>query len=156
MAIAARAKRLTYLIHRWTGVAACVLMALWFISGIVMLFVGYPKLTPWERLQALPALQTENCCVPLDAALKHSRSPAAVQEIVLTSIRNHPYYRLREDKGNYIVVDASTGKLAVPVDMQAALAGAQAYIPHAAAHYVGQIDEDRWTHARALLSLIHI
>ena len=29
MSIAARAKRLTYLIHRWTGVAACVLMALW-------------------------------------------------------------------------------------------------------------------------------
>ena len=49
MNLSARAKRLTYLIHRWTGVAACVLMALWFVSGIVMLFIGYPKLTPCEK-----------------------------------------------------------------------------------------------------------
>ncbi len=43
------AKRLVFLVHRWTGVAACVLMALWVLSGIVMLFVGYPKLQPAER-----------------------------------------------------------------------------------------------------------
>ena len=43
-------KRLLYQLHRWTGIAACVLMLLWFVSGMVMLFVGYPKLTPWERL----------------------------------------------------------------------------------------------------------
>ncbi len=150
MTIATRAKRLTYLIHRWTGVGACILMALWFVSGIVMLFVGYPKLTPWERLAALPALASENCCIPVDAALALSPSPAAVHEIVLTSIRNHPYYRLREKKGNYVVVDASTGKLAAPVGMQAALAGARAFIPDTTAHYVGEIHEDRWTHARSL------
>ena len=37
----ARAKRYLYLIHRWTGIVMCVLMALWFASGMVMLFVGY-------------------------------------------------------------------------------------------------------------------
>jgi hypothetical protein len=31
-------------------------MLLWFVSGMVMLFIGYPKLTPGERLAALPVL----------------------------------------------------------------------------------------------------
>lgn len=150
MNLSARAKRLTYLIHRWTGVAACVLMALWFVSGIVMLFIGYPKLTPWERLQTLPALQTENCCAPLVAALAHSSAPDKVQEIVLTSIRNQPYYRLREANGSYLVVDARSGKLAPSVDAHTAIAGARAFIPHADTHYMGLVDEDRWTHARSL------
>jgi len=49
-------KRAVYLVHRWMGIAACLLMVLWFVSGVVMLFVGYPKLTPWERMAHLPAL----------------------------------------------------------------------------------------------------
>ncbi|MFG6446631.1 hypothetical protein ACG0Z6_00090 [Roseateles sp. BYS180W] len=41
---------------RWLGIALCLVMALWFVSGMVMLYVGYPRLTPQEQLQALPAL----------------------------------------------------------------------------------------------------
>ena len=63
-------KRLLYQLHRWTGVAACVLMLLWFISGIVMLFVGYPKLTPWERLANMPALQPATCCIGPDPLMR--------------------------------------------------------------------------------------
>lgn len=150
MSIAARAKRLTYLIHRWTGVGACVLMALWFFSGVVMLFIGYPKFTPWERLAALPPLTSESCCIPVDAALAVSRSPAAVHEIVLTSIDKHPYYRLHEHPGGYVMVDAVTGKRAAPADRDTALASARAFLPHAEADYLGQVEEDRWTHARGL------
>ena len=79
MSIGMRAKRLTYLVHRWTGVAGCLLMVLWFISGVVMLYVGYPKLTPWERLGALPALNPATCCVPVDVALAHSSDSTAVR-----------------------------------------------------------------------------
>jgi uncharacterized iron-regulated membrane protein len=150
MNLSARAKRLTYLIHRWTGVAACVLMALWFVSGIVMLFIGYPKLTPWERLQAMPALQVQHCCVSLDQVLAHSSAPDKLQEIVLTSVRNQPYYRLREGKGNYLLVDARSGALAPAMDRQLALAGARAFVTKADAHYLGRVHEDRWTHARSL------
>jgi uncharacterized iron-regulated membrane protein len=150
MSIATRAKRLSFLIHRWTGVGACVLMALWFVSGIVMLFVGYPKLTPWERLAALPALASESCCVPVDVALALGDSAAHVHQIALTSIQGHPHYRLHQHQGGYVVIDAVSGKLAAPVDRNAALAGASAFKPHTDASYLGRITEDRWTHARAL------
>jgi hypothetical protein len=39
------AKRWLYLVHRWLGVLLCSVFALWFVSGIVMMYVGYPKLT---------------------------------------------------------------------------------------------------------------
>ncbi|WP_246884322.1 PepSY domain-containing protein, partial [Pseudomonas protegens] len=32
-------KRYLYLWHRWLGIVACLFMALWFISGVVMLYV---------------------------------------------------------------------------------------------------------------------
>lgn len=63
-------KRWLFLIHRWLGIALCTVMALWFLSGMVMLYVGYPKLTPEERHQGLAPLQADGCCVPLAVALR--------------------------------------------------------------------------------------
>ncbi|MBX6689136.1 hypothetical protein I8746_05950 [Pseudomonas sp. USTB-Z] len=39
-------------------------MARWFVSGVAMLYVGYPKLTPTERLAHQPALPA-GCCAEL-------------------------------------------------------------------------------------------
>ncbi|HKA43614.1 MAG TPA: PepSY domain-containing protein [Burkholderiales bacterium] len=47
------------LIHRWLGVAFCLLFAMWFASGIVMHFVPFPELTEAERVSGL---------APIDAA----------------------------------------------------------------------------------------
>lgn len=71
-------------------------MALWLFSGVVMLFVGYPKLQPVERLQALPSLSTDQSYLPVEAALKQSQSADKVQQIMLTTIAGRPSYRLRE------------------------------------------------------------
>ncbi|MEC4720074.1 PepSY domain-containing protein [Noviherbaspirillum sp. CPCC 100848] len=150
MAIGTNAKRCVFLIHRWTGVGMCILLALWFGSGIVMLFVGYPKLTPWERLGALPPLAHPNCCISPEAALAHSSKPEDVREIVLTSIRNTPHYVLREGDGSHTVIDALNGTSQSRVNGDVALAGAKAFMPDALSQYVGSIQEDRWTHSRGL------
>lgn len=62
MTLRSTAKRWTYLVHRWLGIGGCLLMLLWFVSGMVMLFIGYPKLTPgaWSGLQQAPRLRA--CC----------------------------------------------------------------------------------------------
>ncbi len=71
-------KRYLYLWHRWLGIVACLFMALWFISGVVMLYVGYPKLTPAEHLAHLPVLQLEPAPADLGAGAARRRSaPAA-------------------------------------------------------------------------------
>ena len=149
MGFMGRAKRMTFLVHRWTGVLMCVLMALWFVSGIVMLFVGYPKLTPWERMAGLPALPTAGCCIDVSAALAQSRAAAAVKGIVLTSVGGRAHYVLAEGDGSRVAVDAVDGtRLAAGPGR--AVESARAFLHGAPARYMGFIDEDRWTHSRSL------
>lgn len=144
------ARRLVYLVHRWTGVAVCVLIALWLLSGVVMLFVGYPRLLPAERLGAMAPLASASCCVPVEEALRHSAAPQAVQQLALSSIAGRPFYRITEGDGTLRVVDALTGRAAPPVDDALALRSAQAFAPGASGALLGRTQDDRWTHSGLL------
>ena len=148
MKLKAQAKKYTYLVHRWLGIAGCVLMVLWFVSGVVMLFTGYPKLTPWERLAPLPVLSATECCRSPDA-LPKGTSPADA-ELVLTSIGGRPSYVMRDGKDGLRVQPATDEDVRQPASPESALAAAHAFAPGAPAHYAGTVDEDRWTHSRAL------
>ncbi|MGE8318376.1 MAG: PepSY-associated TM helix domain-containing protein [Comamonas sp.] len=150
MAMVSQARRLVFLLHRWTGVAACLLMALWVLSGVVMLFVGYPKLLPTERLGALPPLSATACCVPPEAALRHSQAPRAVRQITLTSIAGSPRYRLQEADGSLFVVDALSGARLPPADGPAALRSAASFLPGYRGTVLGLTQDDRWTHSGLL------
>ena len=37
-------------------------MAVWFVSGIVMMYVGFPRLTEAERVRALAPIPWQGCC----------------------------------------------------------------------------------------------
>ncbi len=125
-------------------------MALWLFSGVVMLFVGYPKLQPIERLQALPSLSPGQTYLPVEAALKQSQSPDKVQQIMLTTIAGRPSYRLREADGTLRVVDAGTGAVVPPPDDAAALRSAQLFLSGANGALQGRTQDDRWTHSASL------
>lgn len=161
-------KRWLYLVHRWLGIALCVVMALWFLSGIVMMYVGYPKLTPAERLAGSPPLPLQGCCVSLAKALDaagfapavpphDTRGPKsgprghspALDTWRLTSVAGEPRY-VFADSGRQVAVDARTGQRVTSVSAAAAVAAARHFVGGAPARYVGQAQEDPWTHSRAL------
>ena len=77
------AKRWLYLVHRWLGVLLCSVFALWFISGIVMMYVGYPKLTPAERLEHLPPLRGVPIALEPAQALQAAGLQGPLQELRL-------------------------------------------------------------------------
>ena len=64
-----RVKRSLFLVHRWFGVAMCMLFALWFATGIIMMYVEYPELTEEERLDALAPLDLAAVAVSVDDAI---------------------------------------------------------------------------------------
>ncbi|WP_225934337.1 hypothetical protein [Cupriavidus sp. EM10] len=64
-----RLKRWLYLIHRWMGIAGCLLIAMWFGSGLVMMYVGFPGLTDAERLAGLPRIDLSRVAVSPDSAM---------------------------------------------------------------------------------------
>jgi hypothetical protein len=46
------------ILHRWLGVAVGMLMTVWCLSGFVMVYVDYPRLTPEEQLRGLAPVRS--------------------------------------------------------------------------------------------------
>lgn len=146
-------KRWLYLLHRWLGIALAVVMAAWFLSGMVMLYVGYPKLTPAERLQGLPALPAQGCCVPLAQALQAAglsgaKSPS--ESWRLTSVAGRPRYVFADGPKRVVAVDAVTGLPIAALAPEEVLAAARHFAGVQAAEVLALVKEDAWTHSRAL------
>ena len=55
-------KKTLIFVHRWMGVGLCLLFLLWFASGIVMMYVGLPRVTDEERARTLEPIAWQACC----------------------------------------------------------------------------------------------
>lgn len=142
-------KRQLFLLHRWLGVVLGVFMAMWFVSGVVMMYVGYPKLTALERLSALPVLALAEGVTGPDAALGAGQRAQPPQSVRLTTIGGEPHYVLAW-KSEQVAVDARSGRPVADIDASWAVAIARAFAGGADATYDASVREDAWTHSRAL------
>jgi hypothetical protein len=105
-------KRLLLFVHRWLGVALCILFLIWFPSGIGMMYWGFPDVTAEDRIMRSPAL--DPATVRLTAAEAYAKlglegSPDRVR---LNSFDGRPVYRFAEG-----IVYADTGEEQVDVSM---------------------------------------
>ena len=161
------AKRWLFLVHRWLGIVVCAFFAMWFVSGVVMMYVGYPKLTPEERLQHLPPLQLERLSLGPREALDAAGIQGPLQDLRLASAsggravylatparetRDAVPGRRRTPPGTgSVVIDAQTGAVLREVTRAHVLASAAAFAGTGIAlSYEDAIDEDAFTHSRAL------
>ena len=86
-------KRLLFLTHRWIGIGMCLLFALWFASGIVMMYVDYPELTYAESVAAHPDLERDRVeLTPFEAA-RRAGEITAWQSLSLAMLADRPVYR---------------------------------------------------------------
>jgi hypothetical protein len=136
------------LLHRWLGIAFCMLFAMWFATGIVMHFVPFPSLTEAERLAGL---------VPLDRV---ETRIAVADAVAASGIADATRVRLiqRSDGPVYIVsgpsragaVRASDGVDASVASSDVALAIARDHargggLDAARAAIVARSDHDQWS-----------
>jgi uncharacterized iron-regulated membrane protein len=54
--------RTAVILHRYLGIAIGLLMAMWFVSGIVMMYVPFPRVADTERLRFQPPISWQLCC----------------------------------------------------------------------------------------------
>ncbi|MDA7417379.1 PepSY domain-containing protein [Xenophilus arseniciresistens] len=151
-------RRWLFLTHRWLGIGVCAFFALWFVSGVVMMYVGYPKLTAAERLHHLPPLGTGSGWLTPRQALDAAQLNGPLRELRLAMARGgQPVYLAQPQAGAAgatVVIDARTGQRLQGVDTALALASAAAYgqslAQQAAPRHLGTVQEDAFTHSRAL------
>lgn len=148
-------KRWLYLTHRWLGIALCAFFAMWFVSGMVMMYVGYPKLTPAERLAHLPALDAAAPLLSPAQALESAGISGPLKDLRLAAASGGraAYFAAPAGArgGDVVVIDALYGEHLPPVDAAWALASAAAYAGSSQGlAYLGSVDEDAFTHSRGL------
>lgn len=141
--------RAIVLLHRWLGIAFCLLFAMWFATGIVMHFVPFPSLTEAERFAGLG---------PLDGA--ETRQLAVADAVAASGIADATRVRLiqRSDGPVYVVsgpsragaVRASDGAGASVASSDVALAIARDHarsrgLDAARAAILARADYDQWS-----------
>ena len=136
-----RIKRWILLGHRWLGIGTCLLFFLWFLSGVVMMYVGHPKLTWQERLEHLPPLEASQPLLSPADTFRRAGIQGTVTDLRLANARaGQPVYiaQIRPDprptpdaprpEPRLLALDARTGALLPPTDPATALASAQVYL----------------------------
>ncbi len=141
-------KRYLYLAHRWLGIGLGLFVLLWIFSGVVMLFVGYPKLTPEEHLSRLQSLSAD-CCIAPGAALAASADPRPPLSLRLTRAGGSPRYLLDYGDGPLLAVDGRSGKRIEHIGAAEALASARQFAG-AEVRLLDRVEEDAWTRNHAL------
>ncbi len=141
-------KRYLYLAHRWLGIGLGLFVLLWIVSGVVMLFVAYPKLTPAEHLSRLQPLSAD-CCIAPGAALAASADPRTPLSLRLTGAGGSPRYLLDYGDGPLLVVDARSGTRIRHIGAAEALASARQFAG-AEVRLLDRVEEDAWTRNHAL------
>lgn len=102
-------KRWLYLGHRWLGISMCLLVAMWFFSGVVMMYVGFPQLTRAERFAALPGLVKDSIRFGPSELLQRLDPVQTIEELRLTSVLGRPAWLLRTGDGAHHGQFADTG-----------------------------------------------
>jgi hypothetical protein len=133
------AKRWLYLIHRWIGIASCVLFAMWFASGLVMIYVPYPSLSLSERLAGQEAIDWTRVDVP--PPIGDGGTP---QSLELDMRDGQPVWRMQDWDGGRHSVPARRGVVEAAVDEAFARRVAGRF-GKAQVSVVDRIARDQWT-----------
>jgi uncharacterized iron-regulated membrane protein len=134
-----------FLLHRYLGIAVGALMAMWCVSGVVMMYVSYPVLQESTRLKHLAPINWSGCCaigeaLPMDAA--------PVRELRIEMLGATPVLHLRAAGSPDQLTDLLTGAAVGSISAVQAATVADAYADPArrsSARLLGLIDYDQWT-----------
>lgn len=140
-----------YWTHRWLGIGGCLLFLMWFASGVVMMYVGYPDLTQAERLAGLAPLRLDEARVGPAAALAslpdaaRGQLPRRMALEMRGGAQPGPVWRIVDARNGRYTVSARDGRLLGPVDAAQAEAIARGFSGQQGALWAETLERDQWT-----------
>jgi uncharacterized iron-regulated membrane protein len=138
-------RRWLYIGHRWVGIVTCLFFAMWFISGVVMMYVAFPGLSDKERLAALPDIVWEKVALSPDEAMKAAGATRYPRELRLNMVADEPVYRLTGWDGKRQAISAVDGRTITEVNEQQALAVAGHHPASKSPQLDEIVDRDQWS-----------
>ena len=128
--------------HRWLGAMLCVLFVVWFASGIVLTFAGFPSLSERERLANAAPLEARSLRLRPAAALSGVMDLA--DSVVLEALGRRAVYKVYAGPRT-VAVFADNGSQVTLLDERTAVAAVAPWL-HGALPEVSRISEvDQWT-----------
>lgn len=147
-----RCRRALYWTHRWLGIAGCLLFAMWFVSGIVMMYVGFPVLTDEERLVGLAQLRTDGVRIAPEQALAalpplvRGQQPRRIAlEMLSAGAQAGPVWRIVDVTGRRHAFSARDGRALQATDAAQAEAIARVFSGRPGARFAETLERDQWT-----------
>ncbi|MGU3496886.1 PepSY domain-containing protein [Xanthobacteraceae bacterium A53D] len=137
-----KTKHWLYWVHRWFGIAACVLFAMWFASGLVMMYVPYPGQSEAERRAGLPPIAWGE--VRLSPAEAEAAVEGPARDMVLQMRGTEPVYRITDATGGLRIISARDGRLIPGMSAEDAVALVRGRADGAAARLIDTRDHDQW------------
>ena len=134
-------------VHRYLGLAFCLIFVIWFASGIVMIYKRMPEYSAEERLARLPALNPATIRLTPAEALDAAILRDAPRRMLVSSFQSRPVYRFLVDGGS-VTVFADDGSFFEGVDREGAMAVAAGAFPESrgSVQYLEGLEApDQWT-----------
>jgi uncharacterized iron-regulated membrane protein len=132
---------MTFLVHRWLGIALALLMAVWAVSGITMMYVSFPETTAEERVAGLAELDLADCC-------EAARLPEGeIESATVEMLAGRPVLRWAGPEGTSLAPLAAGAPGSVGRGEAAAVAMdyMTRVLPDARDVDVAALDRDQWT-----------
>jgi uncharacterized iron-regulated membrane protein len=138
--------RLLLLVHRYLGIAIGLIIALWCLSGFVMMYVQYPDLNEQEYLAGLPVIDTGACCIADREVLDQL---SGVDEVSVEMLAGQPVLRTRFGRDISLLVNLSSGWWFSTIDQETAIQQADAFLAASGidgeARFLARMERDQWT-----------
>jgi len=144
-ALIRRGRRWLYITHRWIGIATCLLFAMWFVSGVVMMYVAFPQLTNRERWAALRPIAWDRVLVAPDRAMAIAGVASYPRDLRLVMLDDTPVYRMLDWNGAHKTISAIDGRLIDGITSEQALAIAGHYPGVVHPKIIDTITRDQWS-----------
>jgi uncharacterized iron-regulated membrane protein len=100
--------RASVVVHRYLGIAVGVLMVMWFVSGIVMMYVGFPRVTEDQRTRTLVPIPWTACCHAGERSIGDDEQVLRAQ---IENLAGTPAMRVRRPARPDASVDLAAGAL---------------------------------------------
>ena len=127
--------------HRWAGVVLCLLFAVWFASGAVLHFVGFPSLPANERRAGSETIDLSRLVIGPSGAL--ARVPLAI-DLRLLSVAGRPVYVAQQPTSAWVSVAGDTGEILPLFPAATAKTVAEKFSRASAVGVSGPMEYDQW------------